>query len=123
MNKLTKQIYNALKNVDQTDFWDVFGDAHTIFAPSAFTKLGLPESYVNTFVYNYMSDGTPKGTITDNDGNMLDELKGVMSSNVASNIAGKFDLNDAILEAGQKMGRGSSLRIISGAIWKHVRGV
>ena len=70
-----------------------------------------------------MSDGTPKGTITDNDGNMLDELKGVMSSNVASNIAGKFDLNDAILEAGQKMGRGSSLRIISGAIWKHVHEV
>ena len=123
MDTLTKQIYAAIKGVDKNAFWDVFGDAHTIFAPSAFTKLGLPESYVNTFVFNYMSDGTPKGTITDNDGNILDELKGVMSSNVASNIAAKFDLYDAILQAGHKMGRGSSLRVLSGAIWNHVHEV
>ena len=77
MDTLTKQIYDAIKDVDKNAFWDVFGDAHTIFAPSAFTKLGLPENYITNFVYNYMSDGSPKGTITDNDGNVLDELKGV----------------------------------------------
>jgi hypothetical protein len=70
-----------------------------------------------------MSDGSPKGTITDHDGNVLDELKGVMSSSVASEIATRFKLEDAIHQAGQKNGRGFSLRIISDAIWKHVHEV
>ena len=70
-----------------------------------------------------MSDGSPKGTITDNDGNVLDELKGVMSRSVASNIATLFKLEDALHQAGRKSGRGSSLRVISDAIWKHVHEV
>jgi hypothetical protein len=54
---------------------------------------------------------------------VLDELKGVMSSSVASEIATRFKLEDAIHQAGQKNGRGFSLRIISDAIWKHVHEV
>ena len=122
MPKLTQQIYDAIKKVDKNEYWDVFGDAHTIFTPSAFTELGLPKDYINTFVYKYESDGTPKGTITDNDGKVLDELEGVISYNIANNIAGKFDLIDAMMEAGKKMGRGSTLRVLSGAIWRHVHG-
>ena len=122
MPKLTQQIYDAIKNVEKDKYWEVMSDAHTIFKPSAFTELGLPKDYINTFVYKYESDGTPKGTITDNDGKVLDELEGVTSYNIANNIAVKFDLVDAITEAGNKMGRGSTLRVLSGAIWRHVHG-
>jgi len=31
----------------------------------------------------------------------------------------RFDLQDALKEAGQKMGRGSALRVLSQAIWEH----
>ena len=123
MDTLTKQIYDAIKGVDKNAFWDVFGDAHTIFMPSDFTELGLPENYIINFVYNYKSDGSYKGTIIDNDGKVRDEQKGVMSSSVASEIATRFKLEDAIHQAGLKNGRGFSLRIISDAIWKHVHEV
>ena len=36
-------LFEALTEVNEKDYWEVMGDAHTIFKPSAFTDLGLPE--------------------------------------------------------------------------------
>ncbi len=42
-----------------------------------------------------------------------------MSSTIANALTNLFGLQDAQREAGQKMGRGSALRVLSQAVWEH----
>ena len=39
-------LFEALTEVNEKDYWEVMGDAHTIWKPKAFTDLGLPEEFV-----------------------------------------------------------------------------
>ena len=123
MYRQTKNIYKAIKKVSKDDFWNVFGDAHTIWAMGDFIELGFSANYIKEFMHKYKSDGTHKGNIYDNEGNVIKVLEGVLSSRVAEDIAFRFGLRQAIKESGVKNGRGSALRVLSGAIWKHVHEV
>jgi len=120
MKNETKQFYDAIKNVEKNKYWEVMSDAHTIFKPSAFTDLGLPEEFVLKYAHTYRSDtSSPKSTIYGDNGEVIHSLQGVMSSTIANALTNLFGLQDAQREAGQKMGRGSALRVLSQAVWEH----
>jgi len=120
MKSETQQFYDAIKNVEKDKYWEVMSDAHTIFKPSAFTDLGLPEEFVLKYAHTYKSDtSSPKSTIYGDNGEVIHSLQGVMSDRIADQLAMRFGLQDALKEAGQKMGRGSALRVLSQAIWEH----
>ena len=113
-------LFEALKDVNEKDYWEVMGDAHTIFKPSAFTDLGLPEEFVMNYARTYKSDTShPKATIYHEDGSIIKDVHGVMSSSIADALVRVFGLHGAQQDASEKFGRGSALRILSQAIWDH----
>jgi len=113
-------LFEAIKNSNEKDYWEVMGDAHTIFKPSAFTDLGLPEEFVMNYARTYKSDtSNPKYTIYDEEGQVIKDVQGVMSSSIADALVRVFGLHGAQQDASDKFGRGSALRILSQAIWNY----
>ena len=113
-------LFEAIKNSNEKDYWEVMGDAHTIFKPSAFTDLGLPEEFVMNYARTYKSDtSNPKYTIYDEEGQVIKDVQGVMSSSIADALVRVFGLHGAQQDASEKFGRGSALRILSQAIWNY----
>ena len=112
MSETVEILFESLTDTNERDYWEVMGDAHTIFKPSAFTDLGLPEAFVMKYARTIKSDtSSPKSTIYGE--------KGVMSKSIADALVGVFNLKDAQSESAHKMGRGSSLRVLSQAIWNY----
>tara|TARA_R100001440_G_scaffold10266_1_gene18743 strand:+ start:5859 stop:6242 length:384 start_codon:yes stop_codon:yes gene_type:complete len=113
-------LFEAIKNSNEKDYWEVMGDAHTIFKPTAFTDLGLPEEFVMNYARTYKSDtSNPKYTIYDEEGEVIKDVQGVMSSSIADALVRVFGLHGAQQDASEKFGRGSALRILSQAIWNY----
>ena len=113
-------LFEAIKNTNEKDYWEVMGDAHTIFKPTAFTDLGLPEEFVMNYARTYKSDtSNPKYTIYDEEGEVIKDVQGVMSSSIADALVRVFGLHGAQQDASEKFGRGSALRILSQAIWNY----
>jgi len=113
-------LFEAIKNSNEKDYWEVMGDAHTIFKPSAFTDLGLPEEFVMNYARTYKSDtSNPKYTIYDEEGQVIKDVQGVMSSSIADALVRVFGLHGAQQDASDKFGRGSALRVLSQAIWNY----
>ena len=116
-----KELLGYLNKMDIKEYAGVFFDAHTIFKPSDFYDLGLPKDYVDQFIYNYQTDHTDltgKGVITDHDGEIINDLEGVMAIRIAEDMASTLGLRKAMSEANSKFGRGATLRVLSGAIWQ-----
>ena len=116
-----KELLSCLNKMDIKEYAGVFFDAHTIFRPSAFYDLGLPKDYVDQFIYNYQTDHTDltgKGVITGDDGEIINDLEGVMAIRIAEDMASTLGLRKAMSEANSKFGRGATLRVLSGAIWQ-----
>ena len=113
-------LFEALTDVNEKDYWEVMGDAHTIFKPSAFIDLGLPEEFVMNYARTYKSDtSNPKYTIYDEEGQVIKDVQGVMSQSIADALVRVFGLHGAQQDASEKFGRGSALRILSQAIWNY----
>lgn len=113
-------LFEAIKNSNEKDYWEVMGDAHTIFKPSAFTDLGLPEEFVMNYARTYKSDtSNPKYTIYDEEGQVIKDVQGVMSQSIADALVRVFGLHGAQQDASDKFGRGSALRVLSQAIWNY----
>ena len=113
-------LFEAIKNSNEKDYWEVMGDAHTIFKPTAFTDLGLPEEFVMNYARTYKSDtSNPKYTIYDEEGEVIKDVQGVMSSSIADALVRVFGLHGAQQDASEKFGRGSALRVLSQAIWNY----
>ena len=113
-------LFEAIKNSNEKDYWEVMGDAHTIFKPSAFTDLGLPEEFVMNYARTYKSDtSNPKYIIYDEEGQVIKDVQGVMSSSIADALVRVFGLHGAQQDASDKFGRGSALRVLSQAIWNY----
>ena len=113
-------LFEALKDVNEKDYWEVMGDAHTIFKPSAFIDLGLPEEFVMNYARTYKSDtSNPKYTIYDEEGQVIKDVQGVMSQSIADALVRVFGLHGAQQDAADKFGRGSALRVLSQAIWNY----
>ena len=120
MSFLNELLFEPLTKVDEKAYWEVMGDAHTVFKPSAFTDLGLPEEFVLKYAREYKSDTrSPKSTIYGDNGEVIHSVQGVMSSSVADALVRAFGLHGAQQDASEKFGRGSSLRVLSQAIWDH----
>ena len=120
MSETVEILFESLTDTNERDYWEVMGDAHTIFKPSAFTDLGLPEAFVMKYARTIKSDTrSPKSTIYGENGEVIHSLEGVMSKSIADALVGVFNLKDAQSESAQKMGRGSSLRVLSQAIWNY----
>jgi len=113
-------LFEAIKNTNEKDYWEVMGDAHTIFKPTAFTGLGLPEEFVMNYARTYKSDtSNPKYTIYDEEGEVIKDVQGVMSQSIADALVRVFGLHGAQQDASEKFGRGSALRVLSQAIWNY----
>lgn len=123
IDPVTSKIKKALIKADKKNLAEVLYDAHTIWSVKAFTDLGFPPRYVKEFVHQYKSDGTPKGSIFADDGSIIKKLEGISSHRIVSDVAHRFDLQDAIQESYRKMGRGSSLAVITDAVLKYVEEV
>ena len=120
MSDTTEILFEALTDVDEKAYWEVMGDAHTVFKPSAFTDLGFPEQFVLNYARNYKSDtSSPKSTIYGENGEVIKSVQGVMSSSIADALIRAFGLHGAQQDASEKFGRGSALRVLSQAIWNH----
>ena len=77
-------LFEALTGVNEKDYWEVMGDAHTVFKPSAFTDLGLPEEFVMNYARTYKSDTrSPKTTIYGDNGEVIKSVQGVTSQSIA----------------------------------------
>lgn len=74
-------------------------DGHTIWEPSVLES--FPVALQERFIEDHSSDGTVKGSITDNSGAMVEELKGVYGLDVLRAI-----VQDLGLKAESKFGRG-----------------
>jgi hypothetical protein len=121
INDITVQeLKDIVKAIPEEKFTDIFTDAWTIFSPEAFTKMGFPKEYVKHFETKQESDGTYKGNITV-DGKVVDHVTGVISYDIAWNLAFRFGLEDAIDHSGGMMGRGFALRALSGPVWAYVQ--
>jgi hypothetical protein len=114
-----QELKDIVKAIPEEKFTDIFTDAWTIFSPEAFTELGFPKEYVKEFETKQESDGTYKGNITV-DGKVVDHVTGVISYDIAWNLAFRFGLNDAIEHSGGMMGRGFALRALSNPVWAYV---
>ena len=113
-------LFEAIKDVNEKDYWEVMGDAHTIFKPQAFIDLGLPEEFVMNYARTYKSDtSNPKYTIYDEEGEVIKDVQGVMSQSIAYALVRVFGLHGAQQDASDKFGRGSALRVLSQAIWNY----
>ena len=120
MSFLNELLFEPLTKVDEKAYWEVMGDAHTVFKPSAFTDLGLPEDFVLKYARTYKSDtSSPKSTIYGDNGEVIHSVQGVMSSSIADALVRAFGLHGAQQDASEKFGRGSALRVLSQAIWNH----
>ena len=120
MSFLNELLFEPLTKVDEKAYWEVMGDAHTVFKPSAFTDLGLPEDFVLKYARTYKSDTrSPKTTIYGDNGEVIHSVQGVMSSSIADALIRAFGLHGAQQDASEKFGRGSALRVLSQAIWNH----
>ena len=120
MSFLNELLFEPLTKVDEKAYWEVMGDAHTVFKPSAFTDLGLPEDFVLKYARTYKSDTrSPKTTIYGDNGEVIHSVQGVMSSSIADALVRAFGLHGAQQDASEKFGRGSALRVLSQAIWNH----
>ena len=113
-------LFEALTSVNEKDYWEVMGDAHTIWKPKAFTDLGLPEEFVMNYARTYTSDTrSPKSTIYGENGEVIKSVQGVTSQSIADALVRVFGLHGAQQDASEKFGRGSALRILSQAIWDY----
>jgi hypothetical protein len=120
MSFLNELLFEPLTKVDEKAYWEVMGDAHTVFKPSAFTDLGLPEDFVLKYARTYKSDTrSPKTTIYGDNGEVIHSVQGVMSSSIADALIRAFGLHGAQQDASEKFGRGSALRVLSQAIWNY----
>jgi len=120
MSETVELLFNSLTKTNEKDYWEVMGDAHTIFKPSAFIDLGLPEAFVMKYSRTIKSDtSSPKSTIYGDNGEVIHSVEGVMSSSIADALVGVFGLHGAQQDASEKFGRGSSLRVLSQAIWNY----
>lgn len=96
----------------------VDGDGWTIFAPEAFTKLGMTEEQIAPFIEVEKSDTShPKSTIFDHEGNVMKECEGVYGLDLVQRIGRLLGL-----DIGQKMGRGFAAREACEALRKYADG-
>jgi hypothetical protein len=79
-------------------------DGHTIIKAEALVGYGFTQDFVDKFSYSHKSDGTAKGSLTDNSGKPVDSIKGVYSLEFLYGIAKDIEADTAI--AHTKMGRG-----------------
>lgn len=93
--------------VDECDGWK-------IFSPEELIELGLPEDGVHNFVRTYKSDGSAKGSIWNNSGEMVKELTGIYGLEFLIKVARELGV-----EYDDAMGRGFQARNIQKALREH----
>jgi hypothetical protein len=55
------------------------GDGHSIFGQGWLRELNVPEDYIDAVSRTHHSDGSPKGSISNPDGELVESLQGVYS--------------------------------------------
>ena len=87
-------------------------DGHTIFKEEAFDM--LPKEFLERYINEYESDGTGKGDIFDDHGNVIPKLRGVYGLTLLYGIA--YDIGADTKEASSKSGRGFQADCLTRAI-------
>jgi hypothetical protein len=92
------------------------GDGHTIWSPEILTRVGVPQEFVESVTQTYKSDGSPKGSIFDDKGNVKASETGVYGLSVYRRIG-----RDLGLEPTAMSGRGFEARDWDRRIRKHLK--
>lgn len=90
---------------------DIGSDGHTIFVPEVLKD--FPAELRARFTRTYHSDGSPKGSITGSNGQLIDSLNGVYGLDVLRGICSDLGLGYEV-----KMGRGFQAAACTSAIEK-----
>jgi hypothetical protein len=88
-------------------------DGHSVYAPKAFTDVGLPAEVVAAFNVPHASDGSPKGTLFV-DGKAVEQLTGVYGLRLLEFLAEALGV-----EYRRCLGRGFQAASIREAIRSH----
>lgn len=92
------------------------GDGHTIWKSEALLDAGLPPEYVESVSDTYESDGSIKGSIFGNDGDVLTSTTGVYGLTVYRRIAADLGLPPSTMS-----GRGFEARDLGKRIREHLQ--
>ena len=90
------------------------GDGWTIFRADAGIFRNLTDEIRERVVRVHKSDGTPKGSLWDDDGGMIPELNGIYALDLMWVLAEEVKADTTI--AASKMGRGFASRALADAI-------
>lgn len=86
-------------------------DGHSLLPPEALIEAGASPTLARGFATTYKSDGTPKGTIFDPQGNIVESMQAVYSLALLQGVALRLDLRWE-----GKLGRGFEARAVSDAL-------
>lgn len=87
-------------------------DGHTIYKAEAFDF--LPEDFVKTYIHEYESDGSGKGDIFGNDGEIIPKVKGIYGLTLLRGVAEAIKADTAPSE--RYYGRGKIASALTDAI-------
>jgi len=93
---------------------EIGGDGWTIFRADAEMFSNLTDEIRERVIRVHKSDGTPKGSLWDDDGEMIPELNGIYALDLMWVLAEEVRADTTIAES--KMGRGFASRALADAI-------
>lgn len=91
---------------------DIGGDGWSILKPEFFLDKGIDAELVERLTYTHKSDGSPKGTIFNEQGQALLHLKGIHTLSFLDALGRVFGVSSS------KMGRGFQARELSEGLLK-----
>jgi len=102
------------KTVEALRGGKIIGDGHTIFSPDFFAPF-FTEADLAPITRTYESDGSPKGSIFNSDGEVISEVKGVYNLDFLYWLADRVGVAH---DGGLFFGRGSQASAIVEALRK-----
>jgi hypothetical protein len=108
------QLIKAVNGFTKTDFWDVVGDAYTVWKPEYLIKNGFPKEWVEDLVMP-VEGGEDKHRLYDNDGKSVRSIEGGVHGGLfVSRLAHHLGVDPS--ESRKYMGRGKVTRVLAGGI-------
>lgn len=113
MNDFTARATEAMNN------GKIIGDGHTLFSPEFYAPFFSAEELNEAgLIHTHESDGTHKGSIYDQEGNILTALTAVYNLSFLYWVVGKLGITDY---RNDFFGRGSQAQELASVIRKHLK--
>lgn len=113
MNDITARATEAMNN------GKIVGDGHSLFSPDFYAPFFSAEELDKAgLIRTHESDGSHKGSIYDNEGNIVEEMTAVYNLNFLYWLVGKLGITDY---RNDFFGRGSQAQELASVIRKHLK--